>query len=119
MTLFLSASTAAPITAQEPEPTAPPAGQPVERIRQALQQPSTRVGENFFVPTTPETSHLGPLTFAEPTIPGQFVTVRVPIGALISRAAHSIAAAQRRRAERAAHQEVMRVAAERQKAQAK
>ena len=62
---------------------------------------------------------LGILTFTEPNIPGEFVSVGVPIGDLVSRVAHSMAAAQYRRAEKAAHDEVAEVVAELQKATTK
>lgn len=98
----------------------PPAS--VERIRIALEspQPSLSIdGLPFFGPTKPDETHFGTLTFVRPDSPGQFVNIIVPVGVLVSRAAHSIAAAQHHRAEKAAHAEVVKALAEFEKAQAR
>ena len=59
------------------------------------------------------------LTFVPPETPGQFVSVRMPIGAFASRTAHAFTVAQHRRAEDAARREVAQMVADLQKAQAK
>ena len=92
----------------------------LERIRAALQGPQQPLTSNsvlLVVPSTPDEFHWGTLTFLTPDTPGQFVRVRVPVGDFVSRAAHSVAAAHHRRAERAAHAEVVKALAEFQNAQ--
>jgi hypothetical protein len=94
----------------------------VERIRVALQSPQQPInsdGVPFFVPRKPDEFRLGVLTFVPPDTSGQFVSIKVPVGALASRAAHSIAAAQHRRAENAARDEVAMALAGFQHAQRK
>ena len=105
------------LRAQQSEPSSVS----LERIRAALQtpQPITSDGVPLFVPIKPDEFRLGVLTFVPPDTPGQFVSIRVPVGALVSRAAHSIAAAQHRRTERAARDEVAKVLAEFQQSQPK
>jgi hypothetical protein len=106
------------VRAQKPEPSSAS----VERIRAALQsqqQPINSNGVPLFAPSKPDEVHWGLLTFLPPDTPGQFVSIRVPVGDLVSRAAHSIAAAQHRRVENAAHAEVVKALAEFQQAQPK
>jgi len=94
----------------------------VERIRAALQSPQPPItidGVPLFVPDKPDEFRLGVLTFLPPDTPGQFVNLSVPVGALVMRAARAIAAAQHRRAENAARDEVAKALAEFQNAQAK
>jgi len=110
------------IRAQQSESGAPASSASVERIRAALQspqQPFSSDGVPLFAPSKPDEFRLGILTFLPPDTPGQFVSIRVPVGALASRAAHSIAAAHHRRAENAARDEVAKALAEFQKAQPK
>jgi hypothetical protein len=105
------------VWAQQPEHS--PAS--VERIRIALESPQPPLsidGVPFFGPTKPDEAHWGVLTFVPPDSPGQFVSVRVPVGDLVSRAAHSVAAAQHR-AEKAAHAEVVKALEEFERAQAR
>ena len=51
---------------------------------------------------------LGILTLTPPQTSGEFVSVVVPVGEIAMRAAHIVAAAQHRRTERQAHDEVLR-----------
>lgn len=87
----------------------------LERVRVALQRPQSLTGG--LNPPALDERRIGPLTFAPPEARGEFVRVRVPVGALVGRLTHSIAAARHRRAERAARVEVASVRAELQKAQ--
>ena len=108
------------VRAQQSEPSSVS----LERIRAALQssqQPITITSDGvpLLVPIKPDEFRLGVLTFVPPDAPGQFVSIRVPVRALASRAAHSIAGAQHRRAERAARNEVAKALAEFQQAQPK
>jgi hypothetical protein len=90
-------------TAQSTDPASPSS---VERVRAALLSTPPIV-----IPSEPEERHLGVLTFVPPDTPGEIVRVRVPIGALAANAAHSIAAANHRREERAAKEDVARALA--------
>jgi len=56
----------------------------------------------------PEIKRLGIVTILPPDMPGQLVRARVPVGELASRGARAVADARRRRAERAAHEGVVR-----------
>jgi hypothetical protein len=106
------------VRAQESEPSAAS----LKRIRAALQspqQPLSSDGMALFTPSKPDEFRFGVLTFLPPDAPGQFVSVRVPVGALASRAGHSIAAAHHRRAENAARDEVAKALVEFQEAQPK
>jgi hypothetical protein len=99
------------VRAQQSEPSTVS----VERIRAALQSPQQSTNSNGvppFAPSKPDEFHWDILTFVPPDAPGQFVSVKVPIGDLVSRAAHSVAAAQHRRAENAAHAEVVKALAD-------
>jgi hypothetical protein len=93
----------------------------VERVRAALQaQPHlTFEGASLLGPTKPNDVRVGVLTFVPPDMVGQLVAVRVPVGDLVSRAAHAVSAAQHRRAENAAHAEVVKALADLQRAQSK
>ena len=98
----------------------PPAS--VERIRTALESPQPTLsidGVPLFGPTKPDETHWRALTFVPPDSPGQMVNIRVPVGDLVSRAAHSIATAHHHRAEKAAHAEVVKALAEFEKALAR
>jgi hypothetical protein len=105
------------VWAQQSEPSSVS----LERIRAALQtpQPITSDGVPLFVPIKPDEFRLGVLTFVRPDRLGQVVSIRVPVGILASRAAHSIAAERHRRTERAARDEVAKALAEFQQAQPK
>src|SRR5579872_562353 len=118
------ASGVASVRAQQPEAGASPSSASVERFRAALQvqQPITSDAASLFIPK-PDEFRLGVLTFVPldgrlpcpwcvPTPAGQFIAIKVPIGELVGRAAHSVAAARHRRAERAAHAEVMKALAD-------
>ena len=99
-----------------------PSSASLKRIRAALQSPQQSLssdGVPLFTPSKPDEFRFGVLTFLPPNSPGQFVSVRVPVGALVMRAARSIAAAQHRRAENAARAEVAKALAEFQRAQPK
>ena len=88
---------------------APSSSASQERIRVALQQrqPSPLI-VGPMVPIPPDGRGFGILTFLPPDTRGEFVRVRVPIGALGRGVAHSMAATQHRRAERAAREDVAR-----------
>jgi hypothetical protein len=110
----------APVTVQQPATDVSTPSTSVERIRAALQRPQQPIdsdGVPLFGSRKPDEFRLGALTFVPTDTPGQFLSIRVPVGALASRAAHSIAAAQHRRAENAARDEVAKALAEFQKAQ--
>jgi hypothetical protein len=53
-------------------------------------------------------TRLGILTFVPPDTNGEAVKVFVPAGELVTRVAHAITSAQHRRAERKAHENVLR-----------
>jgi hypothetical protein len=94
----------------------------VERIRIAMESPQPPLsigGVPLLGPTKPDETHWGILTLVPPDRPGQMMNVRVPVGDLVSRAAHSVAAAQHHRAEKAAHAEVVKALEEFEKAQAR
>jgi hypothetical protein len=102
----LALSLAASAEAQRPDPPAS-----LESLRVALQksqQPSIVIPA---VPpwVVPRPTHLGILTFVPPDTNGEMVRVVVPVGALVSKAAHAISNARRGRAERKADEKVLRV----------
>jgi hypothetical protein len=103
------------VQAQQPSDSSDPAT--LQKIRTALTQPQlvTTGAPSLFDGTRPDGRQFGVLTFLPPDTPGEFIRVRVPVGALVSRAAHSAAAAQHRRAEKSAHDDVIHVAAALQK----
>jgi hypothetical protein len=121
MTLLGSAASAGaqqpPVGAQQP--SEPPLSVSVDRVRAGLQrpQPITLNGVSILAGIKPDEVQWGILTFVPPTTPGAFVSVRVPVGELVSHAAHSIAAAHHRRAESAAHADVLKALAEFQASQ--
>jgi hypothetical protein len=81
----------------------------IQRVQSALQSPQPSVTGQVplsWVPNKPEGWRVGVFTFLTPDAQGQFVRIRVPVGALASRAVRSVAAAQHRRSESAAHGEV-------------
>jgi hypothetical protein len=99
-----------------------PSSASLKRIRAALQSPQQPIssdGVPLFSPGKPDEVQLGIVTFLPPDGPGQVVSMRVPVGALISRVAHSVGTTQHRRAERAARDEVAKALAEFQRAQPK
>src|SRR5437870_3983876 len=104
--VVIVASCVASVTAQQPEAGASPSSASMERFRAALQaqQFITGNGGGLLSPR-PDGLRLGVLTFVPPDAAGQFISIRVPIGDLVSRAAHSVAAAEHRRAENAARAE--------------
>jgi hypothetical protein len=81
-----------------------PDSRSVQRIRTELRksEPTVVVHEPLFGPPAPREFRLGVLTFVPPDARGQFVAVRIPVGALAAHAFQSIAAGQRRRATNAA-----------------
>jgi hypothetical protein len=82
----------------------------VERVRRALDnsQPSRLTSAILPGGTAPDTRRLGPLTLVPPQTNGEFVRIVVPVGGLAMRAVNAVAAAQHRRAEGRAHDEVER-----------
>ena len=107
--------TVIPVRAQESEPSSAS----LKRIRAALQNPQHLVSSDvpLIAPSKQDEVQLGALTFVPPETAGQFVSIRVPVGAFASRAVHSLAAAQHRRAENAARDEVAKAFAEFQRTQ--
>ena len=87
-----------------PQPAEPVSPSSVERVRAALMSSPP----SLVIPSVPDERRLGVLTFVPPDAPGEFVRVRVPIGAFAVQAAHAVAAAHHRRQERAAREEVAR-----------
>jgi hypothetical protein len=82
----------------------------VERVRLALNG-SQRPGlTSPTLPplTEPAPTRLGILTLGPPQTNGQFVSVAVPVGDLVMRAVQTVSAAQHRRDERKAREEVRR-----------
>jgi hypothetical protein len=86
----------------------PSAALSVERVRLALQSPPARI---LMAPQKPDWK-LGVLRLVPPTMDGEMIRVRVPVGELVSSAARAIDGARRNRAERAARKEVARALAE-------
>jgi hypothetical protein len=117
--VFVSALVVGPMAAsvrgqQQSNPTDP---ESLIRIRAALAQQLVTTGSpSLFGPTVHDEWHLGVFTLLPPDTPGEFIRIRVPIGALVVRAAHSVAASQHRHAEESAHDEVVRALAALQKA---
>jgi hypothetical protein len=108
------------VRAQQSEPSEPSSAS-LQRIRSALQSPQHLISGDvpLIAPSKPDEVQLGALTFLAPDSPGQFVSIRAPVGALVSRAAHAVVTAQRRRAANAARDEVAKALAEFQRAQPK
>ena len=82
----------------------------VERVRLALENsPQPRFTSPTLLPwIAPGPTRLGILTLLPPQRNGQFVSFVVPVGDLLMRAVHTVPAAQHRRAETRAHEEVRR-----------
>jgi hypothetical protein len=80
----------------------------VESLRAALQKwpPSILIPALPWVAPNPR--RLGILTLVPPDTNGEMIKVVVPVGELVSRAAHGVANAQRRRAEQRARENVSR-----------
>ena len=119
----------ASVNAQQSEAEAPPFTLSLERIRAALQAqpPIMSDGASLLALRTTACSaadvrqctelRWGVLTVVP--CPGLFICVNVPIGDLVSNAAHFVAASQHRRAENAAHAEVVKALADFQQTQSK
>jgi len=101
------------------EATSPRPSASLERLRTGLQerQPPPLTVDPM-VAKAPDEWRLGILTFEPPRTKGEFVRVRVPVGALVSGVARSIVNTQRRRAEKAAREDVAKALEEFLKAQA-
>ena len=83
----------------------------VERVRLALetlQQQPGLIGPTLPPWTAPAPTRLGILTMVPLQTNGEFVRLVIPLGDLVARAAHAVSSAQHRRAERKAHQVVLR-----------
>ncbi len=102
------------------EVNSPSSSASLERVRVALQQrePSPLI-VGPLIPLSPDEWRFGILAFLPPDTRGEFVRVRVPIGALVSGVAHSIAATRHHRAEKAAREDVAKALEEFRKAQAR
>ena len=79
----------------------------VARISAALQRQS-QLGSSALTWTEPPPKKLGILTLVSPTEPGEMVRLRLPIGELLSKAAHGVSAANQRRRETSARHEVQK-----------
>ena len=98
LTVVLSLAVSA--AAQQTEPPVS-----VEKVRVALQhQPVLKVPPLV----SPSNPRLGIITFLPPITSGEMVKVSVPVGELVTRATRTVSTARRRRAERKAHEEVLR-----------
>jgi hypothetical protein len=83
----------------------------VERVRLALetlQQQPGLISPTLPPWTAPAPTRLGILTIVPPQKNGEIVRLIVPVGDLVARAVHAVSSAQYRRAEKKAHQEVLR-----------
>ena len=80
----------------------------MERVRIALQKPSLSLSLPPVPLVAPRTTPLGILTLVPPRSDGEVVRVAIPLGELISRAFDAASDARRRRAEKKAHERVMR-----------
>lgn len=94
----VSAALAAPAVAQPRDPA-------VQRLSLALQQPAPIAGGLDLGKFTPPRT-FGIFTVVAPELRGEMIRVSVPVGALVSQAYRSVAAANRRRQERAARRQV-------------
>ena len=113
--ILVSACASDPAVAQQAEPQPSPS---LDRIRASLQRQHvflTDVTIPLLVAPAADRRRFGVLTFLPPDTPGELVRIRVPIGALVSQAAHSISAARRAHAKQGARQEVARALADFQK----
>jgi hypothetical protein len=102
------------------EVNSPSSSASLERVRVALQQrePSPLI-VGPLIPLSPDERRFGIFAFLPPDTRGEFVRVRVPVGALVSGVAHSIAATRHHRAEKAAREDVAKALEEFRKAQAR
>jgi hypothetical protein len=94
----------------------------LNKIREAISRPALVItgGPSLFEPdTTRDQWHVGVLTFLPPDTAGEFLRVQVPIGALVMKPVRAIRKAQHDRAERSAHEEVLRALADFQNARDK
>ena len=92
----------------------------LERIRARLQSPERSLADEtslWSVTAAPEQRLFGVLTFLTPETPGEFLRVKLPVGALVSHAARKMAAVRRGRAENSARAEVARALSDFQRAQ--
>ena len=79
-----------------------------ERVGAALQRQSL-LGSGALTWADPPPRKLGIFTLVPPEGPGEIVRLRLPIGELVSQAAHALSAAHQRRREASARHEVQRV----------
>jgi hypothetical protein len=106
-----AAIVAALCLATSAEAQQPVSAETLERVRLALQSSPPQPGLTSPTPlvgTAPEIKRFGILTLLPPDTSGEIVSVRVPVGDLATRAARAVAAVQHRRAERRAHEDVVR-----------
>lgn len=98
---------------QAQQPSDSPDTEFLQRIRAALTQPQlvTTGAGSLFEGMRPDWRQFGVLTFLPPDTSGEFIRVRVPIGALVGRAAHAVAVSRHHREEQSAHDDVARVVA--------
>ena len=102
----LLAATIAGLWLAAPSLSAQQASAP-ERVSLAL--PSPFISPLAPVWSTPDVKRLGILSLAPTDINrGEVVRVAVPVGDLVNRTAHAVVSAQHRRAEREAHEQVVR-----------
>jgi hypothetical protein len=106
---------------QAQQPSDSPDPEFLQRIRAALTQPQlvTTGAPWLFDGTRPDGRKFGVLTFLPPDTSGEFVRVKVPIGALVGRVAHAVAVSRHHREEQSAHDDVARVVAALEKPQTK
>jgi hypothetical protein len=102
--ILVAVALIAPVGAQQSD-------QPVsESLKLALQKPQSF---RLLIPTdppwiTPQPTTVGILTIASPDRNGEMLKVAVPVGELMTRAAHAISQVRYRRAEKQARAEVQR-----------
>lgn len=113
------AALACPHAIRAQEANSPPSPASLERVRVALKDRPSPLTIGPMVPIPPDERRFGILTFVPPNTRGEFVRIRVPVGALITGVAKSITASQHRRAENAARGEVAKALDEFRKAQAR
>jgi hypothetical protein len=102
------------------EVNSPSSSTSLERVRVALQQrESSPLIVGPMIPLSPDEWRFGILTFLTPDTRGEFVRVRVPIGAPVGGVAHSIAATRHHGAEKTAREDVAKALEEFRKAQAR
>jgi len=74
------------------------------RIKAALESSAVTT----LIPPEPRVKSWGPFSLVPPDTPGEIVKIRVPVGELAMKTAHTIAVANHERAERKARNEVAR-----------